>query len=598
MKAWLTTLALALKLRDGCGPYEPFFIDPTDGSVPSGGTTLAAPVVPEQEPPAPPPISGGSVLVSKNSAFVIIGDADRDRIWVVNAEAFTLRHEIALQPHDEPGRLAEDSAGIIHVVLRGAQSVVSINPATGAIVARRSVCPLPRGIAYDRYMHALHVVCGSGEFITIPDGGVPVLRRNLQQDLRDIVVRENGFVVSTFRSSNIFFLDRLLSNDYRMNLTRWSNPRGNTVTAIWRMIEGADGAVLVTAQSTSLTPNSRLQTNYVSSEQSVNSSCLGMINTVLLRVVPEREPDLLHRSRTLPLPVDIVENGGQRWIVSAANRGDPVEPSIDSFAPVAKVNANMCAVVRANVPSGYTFTGGARFGSEMVFFSREPAALARTDGTVLRFTSAPSVRHTGHELFHRNFSSTTGVTCASCHLEGGDDGQAWNFPTGTLRTISLRGTFASMGPYNWGGEFTTLDELMADVFVSRSLGPRLQHNHVLRLSAWLEALPPYPNGTISAQEAAARARGEALFQSPALNCASCHAGPKLTNQQTMDVGSEGAFQVPSLIGLRYRAPYLHNGCATTLAVRFTNANCGGTNHGGYGLSQTQLTDLMVYLNSL
>ena len=74
----------------------------------------------------------------------------------------------------------------------------------------------------------------------------------------------------------------------------------------------------------------------------------------------------------------------------------------------------------------------------------------------------------------------------------------------------------------------------------------------------------------------------------------------LTNNQTVDVGTSGLFQVPSLRGVGWRPPYLHNGCAPTLAARFGNASCdGGDMHGKTSqLTQAQIGDLVAFLESL
>ena len=81
-------------------------------------------------------------------------------------------------------------------------------------------------------------------------------------------------------------------------------------------------------------------------------------------------------------------------------------------------------------------------------------------------------------------------------------------------------------------------------------------------------------------------------------CASCHSGPSLTNNETVDVGTGRKFQVPSLIGIRNRAPFMHDGCATTLFERF-DASCGGDQHGDLsGLSEGDLDDMVAYMDSL
>jgi cytochrome c peroxidase len=58
-------------------------------------------------------------------------------------------------------------------------------------------------------------------------------------------------------------------------------------------------------------------------------------------------------------------------------------------------------------------------------------------------------------------------------------------------------------------------------------------------------------------------------------------------------------QVPSLVSIGYRAPFMHNGCAKTLAARFDPACGGGEAHGHTSdLTPEQVGDLVAYLESL
>jgi cytochrome c peroxidase len=73
----------------------------------------------------------------------------------------------------------------------------------------------------------------------------------------------------------------------------------------------------------------------------------------------------------------------------------------------------------------------------------------------------------------------------------------------------------------------------------------------------------------------------------------------MTNNATVDVGTGHAMQVPSLRGVSWRAPFMHNGCAGTLADRFSAACGGGDKHGTTSqLTPAQVTDLTTYLQSL
>ena len=96
----------------------------------------------------------------------------------------------------------------------------------------------------------------------------------------------------------------------------------------------------------------------------------------------------------------------------------------------------------------------------------------------------------------------------------------------------------------------------------------------------------------------AAGRGEALFHSDAVGCSGCHSGPSLTDGGRRDVGTGGTFKVPSLVGIGFRAPYLHNGCAPTLADRFGPCG-GGDSHGQTShLGPAEIADLVAYLETL
>jgi mono/diheme cytochrome c family protein len=233
----------------------------------------------------------------------------------------------------------------------------------------------------------------------------------------------------------------------------------------------------------------------------------------------------------------------------------------------------------------------------VVVQSREPAILVLRGGVTITL-STESRFDTGHLVFHSNAGG--GLACASCHAEGNDDGRTWNFTCeGARRTQSLQTGLRGTEPFHWNGDETNFGKLMSDVFVGRMSGPFLPDDQANSLLTWIDA-QPRPAHTAPADSAAV-ARGQALFNDPAHGaCASCHAGAKFTNAQTVDVGTGGKFQVPSLVGVGSRGPFMHNGCAKTLDERFTNAACGGGDlHGATaGLTTGQISDLVAFLNSI
>ena len=168
------------------------------------------------------------------------------------------------------------------------------------------------------------------------------------------------------------------------------------------------------------------------------------------------------------------------------------------------------------------------------------------------------------------------LACASCHAEGLDDGRVWNFAC------------VGRAPHPVAADGAARDGAVPLERRREGLpdaGPRrLHHAHVgpgadradQRTRRWPGSTPSLASPRSGHRGSAAVARGQAVFARRA--CATCHAGEHLTNGQTVDVGTGGAFQVPSLVGLATHPPYLHDGCAATLAGRF-DPSCGGDRHG-------------------
>ena len=203
---------------------------------------------------------------------------------------------------------------------------------------------------------------------------------------------------------------------------------------------------------------------------------------------------------------------------------------------------------------------------------------------------------TGHDLFHANAGS--GIACASCHAEGTEDGRTWTFACeGTRRTQSLQIGLKGTEPFHWGGDEMDFTQLVNDVFVGRMSGPQLSAEQIGATLTWLDTQPRRTHTMPT--DAAAIARGKALFNDAAHTaCSTCHSGPSLTNNQTVDVGTGGMFQVPSLVGISTRGPYMHDGCAKTLRDRFGPCG-GGDKHGVTSkLTQPQIDDLVTFLGTL
>ncbi|HEV3194156.1 MAG TPA: cytochrome-c peroxidase, partial [Polyangiaceae bacterium] len=112
---------------------------------------------------------------------------------------------------------------------------------------------------------------------------------------------------------------------------------------------------------------------------------------------------------------------------------------------------------------------------------------------------------------------------------------------------------------------------------------------------WVQSIPAPPAPTWVDPTAAQR--GRALFERSDTQCVTCHSGPKFTNNQTVSVGTGRAFQVPPLVGVGWRLPLFHDGCAKSITDRFQT--CSTLGHGAvFLLSQQDVLDMTAYLDTL
>ena len=207
--------------------------------------------------------------------------------------------------------------------------------------------------------------------------------------------------------------------------------------------------------------------------------------------------------------------------------------------------------------------------------------------------------HSGRMTFHGQFS------CSSCHPGGASDGLNWDLPRdgvgNFLNTRSLLGV-RDTAPYGWHGSSPTLADRVAGTM-------RTLHRHepqgteVADLVAYLKTLAPPRPLPRKKTDAAAIARGQALFESKG-RCASCHRGAALQDVTSHDVGTrrpgdmQDRFDTPSLRGVARTAPYLHHGKAKTLEEIFTRYNPHQRHGAAHLLNREELTDLLAYLKSL
>lgn len=201
------------------------------------------------------------------------------------------------------------------------------------------------------------------------------------------------------------------------------------------------------------------------------------------------------------------------------------------------------------------------------------------------------------------------VTCASCHLDGGDDGLTWRIHTSAIpeklrRTPAVWALDPKTKPLHWDGSFGSADDLTAQT-VHELLGGDGLLVDAGAVTAYLHELQPPPGRPArTAADRAAVARGSKLFASNEVGCATCHLGARKTDRARHDALARATdpaavlrrVATPPLPGVRGRAPYGHDGRAPDLAVLLT---LPGDRHGHAAhLTKRELADLIAYLDSL
>jgi hypothetical protein len=571
---------------------------------------------------APPAITGGTLLLLSNSTVAVASDPDRDQLYVVDLAGETLSATVPLNMGDEPGRLVQDGQGLVHVALRGGGAVVTLDPVKNQLVGRQSVCPAPRGIEYDPASNNLLVACNGGELVTLPAaGGAPIRTLNLGTDLRDIVMRDGQLFVSRFRQADVLELDA------DGNVTRSFRPpvssSGTEPDIAWRLISAPSTSAPYVPQLTmvhqranphpvSIAPGGYGQSSGGCAETSIVETT---VTTFVGNWIDNAAPSV--PAAVLPVDIAASPDGSTFAVVAAGNAKTPALPDIFfvARAPQGPITGSQsgCAALNRSAAAPGQATAVIFAGNDQVWVqTREPAALwllnahsnvAGATGPYVDIAasvvlSTESREDTGHSIVHSNSGGF--IACASCHAEGGEDGRVWQFQennglTPFRRTQSLRGTISGTAPYHWEGDMPDIATLAHEVFIKRMGGPALAPDQSAALENWLFAVPRPQN---SAVDAASAARGSVLFHSADVGCSTCHSGEHFTNNATLDVGTGGLFQVPSLIGVGWRSPYLHDGRAPALVDRF-NPKLSGAKHGSTSqLTTPQIDDLIHFLQTL
>jgi mono/diheme cytochrome c family protein len=578
---------------DGGGSASPVGSFPSfDAGCILPSVETAAPTVPVSEPPA---VSGGTMAVLADGRAVV-ADSDRDQVWIF-ASDLSGYTGIALQPGDEPGRVVAGPAGHVFVALRRAGQVAELDLAGARVLARHDACSVPRGLSWDDAYQTLSIACGEGTLVQLQILNAAVQSRSslfVAEDLRDVVPVGNALWVTTFRTAQVY---EVVSGSIVTPLSGPASSVGFDPRVAWRSIASLNGALMVHQETSNAGAQVAVTCNVSTyGGESISGPSAGLVHAQLTRVQQlaggGSTSVTVGPGLQAVLPVDVAESSTGEIAIAAAGEAAVwfITPIIEPVTNLPGLGVTQVALDGMPVAVGYS-------NGRAIVFLREPAQLVQVVAATSTVTasvavSATSVASTGFDLFHT--ATPAHVACASCHPEAGEDGNVWPLPEGLVRTPSLRGGLTMTAPFHWGGEETSLSLLMFDIFGMRMGGPAESDARVNELGRWLDAQPARRPPAL---DSAAIDRGRALFGAADTGCTACHTGPLGTNNTTVSVGTGGPLQVPRLVELAYRAPFLHDGRAATLGERFSLIG-GGDAHGHTSqLTDAEISDLITYLRS-
>lgn len=549
--------------------------------------------------------------------------ANNGNLWVTNQGDATLSvlnssgavlNTIAMPRGSQPyGIVFSPDATQLYVSLEGRGEVVSLDTGTGTVIDTLAVGPDPRGLAVTADSQALYVTrfispqLPQGEVRKIETAGFAVEQViSLQNDTTTIDGEDRSGGHPNYLSAITLSPDgaRAWVPSQKVN-----TGRGNFVSGQPLTFESTARTIVSQIDLTTDTEDAAAQVDFNDGNLASDAALMPLGDYVFVAIQANNRVDILDAysgsamgsltTDRAPKAVALSGDGSRLFVHNFMGRSVEVFDTSnivngsDFVAPsIAQIQTVSSEQLAANVLQG-----------KRIFYNAEDTRMA-LDGY---------------------------MACASCHLDGDSDRRVWDFTDrgeGLRNTRSLIGAAGTRdGNVHWTANFDEIHDFENDIrsafggtgFLSESdfaatadpLGaPKAGLNADLdALVAYVDSLaetPPSPyrngNGSLTTEAQA----GAVLFDT--LNCASCHSGDYFTDGQRWDVGTIQAssgqgsgqsltgvgFDTPSLLGLWFKAPYLHNGQAATLQDVLNSSSHGGTDT----LTLQQRDQLAAYLLQL
>jgi hypothetical protein len=557
-----------------------------------GETHALEPYLPETERIESVPVYGGTMETAPELGGFVAADPEGDRlVRVVGTEVV----ELDLGFNARPFRVHVDGVRA-WVTLRGTGELASVALDTMTLLWKTRVCLEPRGVA--RVGDATFVACAGGEIVEVDADGHLTRLAVIESDLRDVVPVDDTLFVSRFATAEILQVDSdTLTVDRRIVL-------GEDEGVAWRMRPYVWG-IVVLHQIASSRAISLAVDDATSDTGDEEPAAYGGDNRIVSTAISQIATNQGHTVTSTTKLLDIV--GGTDFAVndtgieiSVANTGAGPDASRVSTFVLDGSSSATAVETHAVEGEGLPTAVALDVDGTLVLQSAAPFAVARAGDPEPVLSARPDPNAEVVHLFH--VDSGVGLSCASCHPEGLDDGHVWVFLDAETspvlrRTMPLAGHLLSRQPYHWDASLPDPDAVMADTFEDRMGGEDVDAITTQTLFDWLDELrhvrahPAAPDSDVDVGRTAFAKAG----------CDTCHTGVAYTNSALVSIGRPWeVVKTPSLLGVGVRNLLLHDGCHLDLQARFTSeCDVAPDTHGDLTrLTDEEIAALEAFLRTL
>jgi YVTN family beta-propeller protein len=553
-----------------------------------------------------------------------------DELWVLHREAHSisvldpenleLEREIPLPYASQPiGLVFSPKGDVAYVTLMATGELLMLDPASGEIVTRADVGPSPRGVS----------VSGDGKSVFVT--------RFISGDEHGEVLRLDGTSLAVAHRYELLPDTELEDTDQQgRGLPNYLFSVGLSPDGDFAWIPGKKDNMF----------RGLLRDGIALSADNTVRPMIALLD--LAAGAERRDLRIDLDDRNLPTDVEFTPLGDYAFVSVSGSALVEVRDAYTGGFVTALKEAGIAPRGLALTAENRVFVNGSLSRSVVVY--DVDAIVKSVDFTTQRIAEIPTVGSellesevlSGKQLFFNSsdvrMSAQGYLSCASCHLDGDQDGRVWDFGSvgeGLRNTVSLLGRRGTgHGNLNWTGNQDEIQDAENNIrnlfggtgfmseaaFTNGTVGTLLGDPKV-GLSAELDAIAayvdsldhhapsPYRNedGTLTK----AGLSGRRIFRR--LGCDFCHSGADRTDsarQRLHDVGtateSSGTrlseplfgFDAPTLNGVWQTAPYLHDGSAPTLRDVLTTANPDELHGAISELSEKEIDQLVSYVEQL